>query len=431
MARLGHSNKSEEFLRALASEGRLPLIRSTPGPPHLKPVVPIPVVSSCTLKQGEIGLGADLVAEKILGLDVGHLIGGRLLIQGASGAGKSWTLRRLLEQTGGTVQQIIIDPEGDFRTLTERFSHAVIDGAQLDVASVAIAARRVREHRLSVILDLSDLEREGQLQMTAAFLTALIAAPQEFWTPAIVAIDEAHLFAPFGGQGVESSVLRKASIAAVTDLMSRGRKRGLGGVLATQRLARLAKSVASEVHNFLIGLNTLDLDIRRAAETIGWDAKRAFDRLPTLQAGEFVAVGPAFSSSPATVKVGSIETTHRGGTPTLKPCDRPDSTQSAVLLDLDGLVAEAEQMREMQAAPVGLRAVTAFIRDPAFPLAGEIVKALRPLSPNGVRLDELQAHLNAEPDQFVAAISLLDRFGALEMTGDATERAVRLGRNAL
>ena len=34
------------------------------------------------------------------------------------------------------------------------------------------------------------------------------------------------------------------------------------------RLARLSKSVVPEVAKFLIGVNTLDLDVKRATETI-------------------------------------------------------------------------------------------------------------------------------------------------------------------
>jgi uncharacterized protein len=35
------------------------------------------------------------------------LLDGQLLIQGA---GKTWTLRRLMEQSAGRIQQIIVDP---------------------------------------------------------------------------------------------------------------------------------------------------------------------------------------------------------------------------------------------------------------------------------------------------------------------------------
>lgn len=48
----------------------------------------------------------------------------------------------------------------------------------------------------------------------------------------------------------------------MTNLMCRGRKRGLAGIIATQRLAKLAKNVAAEASNFL-------MMIARAAKE-GW-----------------------------------------------------------------------------------------------------------------------------------------------------------------
>jgi DNA helicase HerA-like ATPase len=410
----------DPFLAALAREAGL---QTAPAAPAVKPRPAMP-----QLRAGDIHLGDAETGEQI-GIDPAKLIDGRLLIQGASGAGKSWTLRRLLEQTASSLQQIIIDPEGEFRSLAEKFGHAVIDATRLDQASVAEAARRVREHRLSVLLDLSDLDREAQMQIVAAFLSALIEAPREHWTPALVAIDEAHLFAPFGGQSSESSSVRKAAIASVTDLMSRGRKRGLAGVLATQRLARLAKSVASEVHSFLIGLNTLDLDIRRAAETIGWDARKAFDRLPMLEPGDFVASGPAFSRSPVVVRVGSIVTCHRGAAPTIALRHEIAPHAAAQLLDIDGLAESAARDKETRGEITpGVKAVKAFIRDPAFELAGRIFGALRPLAPDGAAISDLSAHFGADPRDVAAAIALLDLHGAVEIDGDGERRAVRIAK---
>lgn len=46
--------------------------------------------------------------------DLDALVDTRLLVQANSGGGKSWCLRRLLEQTHGKVQHLVIDPEGEF-----------------------------------------------------------------------------------------------------------------------------------------------------------------------------------------------------------------------------------------------------------------------------------------------------------------------------
>ncbi|TIW01767.1 MAG: ATP-binding protein, partial [Mesorhizobium sp.] len=70
--------------------------------------------------------------------------------------------------------------------------------------------------------------------------------------PMLVVVDEAQLFAP-AAAGEVSDEARKLSLGAMTNLMCRGRKRGLAGIIATQRLAKLAKNVAAEASNFLMG----------------------------------------------------------------------------------------------------------------------------------------------------------------------------------
>lgn len=53
-------------------------------------------------------------------INVDRLIETRAIVLATSGAGKSWLLRRMLEQTHGAVQQIVIDVEGEFGTLREK-----------------------------------------------------------------------------------------------------------------------------------------------------------------------------------------------------------------------------------------------------------------------------------------------------------------------
>lgn len=396
--------------------------------PSLVPAA-VPIVLP-TLRDGDIEVGTAENGAPI-GIAIRKLIEGRLLIQGTSGAGKSWTLRRLIEQSFGLIQQIIIDPEGEFKGLAEKYGHLYIAAHKLDISALTIAARRIREHRLSVLLDLSDLDREGQLLAVATFFISLIDVPRDHWHQVLVVVDEAQLFAPFGGQAAGSSAVRKAVIGATVDLMSRGRKRGLCGVLATLRIARLSKSVASEIHNFMVGLNTLDLDIRRAAETIGWDARRAFDRLPMLQPGDFVAVGPAFSNSPISLKVGPVQTKHVGEAPSSPKPDTVSPGNAATILELEALVeasaADKTALEENALVP-GLRAVRAFIRDPHFILAAKIWEALRPLLPEGARLSDLASHLGARPDDVLAAVALLDTNGALDFLGEGDQRAARIAR---
>ncbi|WP_417309446.1 helicase HerA domain-containing protein [Devosia sp.] len=249
-------------------------------------------------------------------LDLEELLATRLLVQGNSGSGKSHLLRRLLEQSAAHVQQIIIDPEGDFVTLSDRFGHVVVDAERTEGELIAIATR-IRQHRVSAVLNLEGLDAEQQMLAAATFLNGLFDADRDHWYPVLVVVDEAQLFAPAGG-GEVSETARRASLGAMTNLMCRGRKRGLAGVIATQRLAKLAKNVAAEASNFLMGRTFLDIDMARAADLLGMERRQA-EMFRDLQRGRFIALGPALSRRPIPVTIGAVETSARSTSPKLMP----------------------------------------------------------------------------------------------------------------
>lgn len=249
-------------------------------------------------------------------LDIEELLATRLLVQGNSGSGKSHLLRRLLEQSAPWVQQCIIDPEGDFVTLADKFGHIVVEGERTDAELVGIATR-IRQHRVSCVLSLEGLEVEQQMRTAGIFLNAMFDADRDYWYPVLVVVDEAQMFAPSvaGDVGEEA---RKLSLGAMTNLMCRGRKRGLAGVIATQRLAKLAKNVAAEASNFLMGRTFLDIDMARAADLLGMDRRQA-EMFRDLKRGSFVALGPALSRRPLAVTIGAVETSARSTSPKLMP----------------------------------------------------------------------------------------------------------------
>jgi hypothetical protein len=279
-----------------------------------------------------------------ISMDLEELLATRLLVQGNSGSGKSHLLRRLLERSAGQVQQVVVDPEGDFVTLGPAYGHVVIEAADYAVAEIARLAARLREHRASVVLSLEGLEAEGQMRCAAAFLHALFDAPREHWYPALVVVDEAQLFAPTTGGEVAEEV-RRASLSAMTNLMCRGRKRGLAGVIATQRLAKLAKNVAAEASNFLMGRTFLDIDMARAADLLGMERRQA-EAIRDLPRGTFLALGPAVSRRPVSVRIGAVETSARSGSPKLTPLP------SAPAADLQELIFAAPHVDEAPQLPM-------------------------------------------------------------------------------
>ena len=288
----------------------------------------------------QIIIGQDSSGQDI-SIDLEELLATRLLVQGNSGSGKSHLLRRLLEESAGRVQQVIIDPEGDFVSLGELFGHVIVDGETYSSAEIATLAARTREHSASVVLALDGLDVEQQIRCAATFIGALFDAPREHWYPALVVVDEAQMFAP-AVAGEISEDTRRLTLSAMTNLMCRGRKRGLAGVVATQRLAKLAKNVAAEASNFLMGRTFLDIDMLRAADLLGMERRQA-ELIRDLQRGAFLGLGPAICRRPISVKIGPVRSGAKVASSTLVPLPSSAPEEMQALLHAELATAAAER----------------------------------------------------------------------------------------
>jgi uncharacterized protein len=338
-------------------------------------------------------------------LDLEELLATRLLVQGNSGSGKSHLLRRLLEQSAQWVQQTIVDPEGDFVTLAERFGHLVIDAEDHTERGLQVAGERSRIHRVSTVLNLEGLDAENQMRRAAAFLGGLFDVSRDHWYPVLVVVDEAQLFAP-AVAGEVSDEARKLSLGAMTNLMCRGRKRGLAGVIATQRLAKLAKNVAAEASNFLMGRTFLDIDMARAADLLGMERRQA-EAFRDLERGQFMALGPALSRRPLGLRIGPTETTPRNTPARLMPL--PGTT----LEDARAIILASpppEHIRpQRRPAPDLLSQLMAAKSAPpeADPEATEQQPSAEEQAARRERLDRILSAILAEPDAGFRAIGVL------------------------
>lgn len=345
---------------------------------------------------------------KTIPIDVERLIETRAVVLANSGAGKSWALRRVLEQTHGKVQQIVIDVEDEFATLREKFDY-VLAGRQggdcpADVRCAALLARRLLELRVSAIVGIYELKQHERIRFVRLFLEELVNAPKDLWHPVLVVIDEAHYFAP------ESA--KAESTQAVIDLMTRGRKRGFCGVLASQRASMLSKDASAQAINKLIGRFSQDIDVKRAADDLGFYRREQQAELRSLKPGNFFAVGPAFCDTVTELMVGPVVTTHpRAGQRALAP-PPPKESVKRVLATLADLPHEAEQ----EAQTVGdlkrkIRELETAARTPANP----------PQEPVGKIEERIRTKYNAE----LAGIREWIRrsIGILQPLGDSIEQA--------
>ena len=284
-------------------------------------------------------IGKNCETGKDVKIDLPILIDSRMLLCANSGGGKSYAIRKIVEEAHGKTQILVLDLEGEFFSLREKFDFILVgrDGEiPVHIRTAELLARRLLELNTSAIIDLSELKHHERITYVKRFLDSMIDAPKNLWHPCLVVVDEAHQFAP------EKEKCEATN--SIIDLATRGRKRGFACLLATQRISKLNKDAAAECNNKFIGRTGLDIDQKRASDELGFTSKEQTRSLRELEAGEFFVFGPAISRSINKIKVGEVLTTHpkSGGRQIIKPTATPENIKK-ILKDVVDLPKEAEE----------------------------------------------------------------------------------------
>lgn len=294
-------------------------------------------------------------------IDLQKLIAGKMLLQAGSGGGKSYAIRRILEQSFGSIPHIILDTEGEFASLREKYDYILI-GKDYDIPAdpkvAALMAHRLWEKRASAIIDLYELDPKDRQIFVDNFIGAMINAPKKLWHPVLLVIDEAHEYAPENERGDYSLSMQR--------LASKGRKRQIAAIFATQSIASLSKRVVASCKNKLIGYASETNDVKRAAFELGFTPQEGLV-LRDLDPGEFYAFGPAISKQVIKLKVGEVHTTHEFQSRSTKHRYKvapPSAKVKQYLADLKDLPQEAAQeLKTTQELKTALGVAERRIRD--------------------------------------------------------------------
>lgn len=269
----------------------------------------------------------------------------RLLMTADSGGGKTYAIKKIVEESFGKIPIHIIDPEGEFGPLRELFDFFLIAKGADSPPTVSLAraqAQKFLEIRASVILDIYELKPSDRHLFVREYIEGLMEAPKATRHPCLVIVDEAHIFAPETG--------KSEAAEAMADIASRGRKRGLILIVATQRLAKLNKDVTSEMLNRLIGPTFEDVNRERAARVLGitkTHEREFYDQIKLLEPGHFFALGRAISKDLIRVKIDPIESKHGEAAEKYNTSPPPPRAKIAALLkELKEIPAEQERKAE-------------------------------------------------------------------------------------
>jgi uncharacterized protein len=258
-------------------------------------------------KSQESVLNLGMGTEGPFAVDANLVATGRTCVLGSSGSGKSYTVGVLCEELcRNGVPFTIIDTEGEHTGLKEKYEtiwvgqerDSDLSWDNLDLIDLAKQAPDISP----LILDVSDLT--DQKEKVAAFIGALYDTLTERRVPYLVVVEEADKFVPQYGQRVP----------IFAEVARRGRKRGMGIMICSQRPSLVDKNVLSQCGNQLIGKLIIQNDLQSVAQF--FPGKGLPKELTTLRAGQFFAMG-GFSPQPSLVNVRRRVTKPGGVTPAL------------------------------------------------------------------------------------------------------------------
>lgn len=243
---------------------------------------------------------------------------------GVKGRGKTHTAAVLTEQFLDTgVPVVVIDPTGVHWGLRSSadgkrpgFPITIVGGDHADVpleeTAGSLLAELVASQRVPLLLDLSHLSKRAMRRFLTDFMETLYLSNRY---PLHIVADECDLYAP---QRAYAGVERL--LGAMEDVVRRGRVRGLGITLISQRPASVNTNVRSQVGTLILLGLTGTHDIKAVDEWVNLHADPETARqvkasLPSLETGTAWVWSPQWLRILQQVKVNRRKTFDSSATP--------------------------------------------------------------------------------------------------------------------
>lgn len=359
-------------------------------------------------------------------------------ILGKKGRGKTYTASVLAEELMEAGCLIcVIDPTGVWHGLRSSadgrepgFPVVILGGDHADVAlradQGAAVAELIARQRFPAVLDLSLMRKNERRAFAADFLETLYWRNRE---PLHLIIDEADEFAP---QRAPAGIERL--LGATEDIVRRGRVRGLGVTLCSQRAAALHKTVLSQIDSLIALGVTAPQDVNTISDWVAQHAEEGQARevrqsLPALPVGQAWVWSPEWLGVTQRISVRRRRTFDSSATP--KAGARRHTATTLAPVDVEGLRRQLDGIGGEQAssAEAGQQHAQGEIEQLRRQLAAEQARVAQVqrvevpvLSAQDLQaLTEAVAHLRSVGEQISAAASTIER--ALSTTQPAVTRA--------
>ncbi|MCC6458036.1 MAG: DUF87 domain-containing protein [Caldilineaceae bacterium] len=261
-------------------------------------------------------------------------IGEKVAVLGIAGSGKTNTAAVIIEELlSNNLPMTIVDIEGEYWGLKERFDIIVIGRSEnvdieVDASHAAHFATYSVEQGVPLILDLSDYDMEEMHEFMLAYFAALWEATFKARRPYEVVLEEAHEWIPQGARAPLKEILVRFAL--------RGRKRGIGMIIISQRSAKVEKSVLTQSSVYLLHQVVHPIDMKVYQEILPLPGRMVEERVGNLHKGDALVM---VSNTVHNARIRLRHTYHAGATPELDAGQRVQLRRAD-----DGMLAELRKL---------------------------------------------------------------------------------------
>ncbi|MCY0849802.1 ATP-binding protein [Sulfuracidifex metallicus] len=199
-----------------------------------------------------------------------------IAVLGIRGSGKSNSSKVLIEEAiKEELPVTVIDPDAEYVELIDSLGGDVLTSKDDPLLTSFIHYRQSKNS----VIDMSDWDVES-FAFLFKYLTNLWELSKEERKDRMIVVEEAHEFIPQGKVSGISDV--------ITRLALRGRKRGIGIVLISQRSAKVNKDVLTQSEIYLLHKVVHPVDLKVYREILPMKPKEVDALVPSLGVGEAI-----------------------------------------------------------------------------------------------------------------------------------------------
>ncbi len=232
-------------------------------------------------------------------------------------SGKTYTAGVIEEQLfTERLPFVVIDPMNAHWGIRSKYPITIFGGSKADIEILPsdgdkIASLIVNQN-LTAIIDVSDWPFEDMQGFATDFFNKLYTLNT---TPRHIIVEEADIFAP-----QRPNAESKESLKALDTIVRRGRQRGLGATVITQRPAVLNKNILTQADLFFFMNMAAEQDIKVINELLnlsGMDKQEKKDTIAKIMKfnqGDCMLFSPSWLKRIEVFKVNKKKTHHAGAT---------------------------------------------------------------------------------------------------------------------